>query len=257
MSLHPAKFWYVCDGERIDFSLYGGFIIDWPNGVDGLMANVTNVPGIDGIGTELQSVKLPERIISINGYLIGPNSSEDRRRLQRMFSPMKQGRLYGESLDFQVYYLDCYASTAAKIEGKRKNPRFYLQLTAGYPYWQSQREYKLKVSRIGTAAVCSDLPAVYRMEISCTGDCKNIAFSHANGNEVRYAGALSAGDILSIQVSPFGKVLARIGNRDVIGLVRAELKKLPPGQWNYRLTAEESSGEITAEITYREARDGI
>lgn len=262
MSLHPGKFWYVAGNDRIDFGLYGGYPIDWPSGVDGISPSISTVSGIDGIGSEIQTAKLPERIMSFNGYLTNPYPEEDRRKLRRVFAPMKPGRLYVENLDREVFYLDCYASTEPTIQGKRQFPRFLVQITAGYPYWQSVKNKTFSLPLIGTVStetvnVESDVDAVYSVIFRCTGSCKNIALSDGSGKELRYSGSLSPGETLEISVSPFGQVTAKIGDGNVIGLTSAYLKKIPTGNQALTLAAEENSGTITAEITYREARAGV
>lgn len=264
MSLNRCRFWYIANDDRLDFTFFGGLPIDYPSGVDGLQATISTNRSLDGIGAEIQLAQVPERPITISGYINTPDTGPEERKLHRMFAPLKKGRLYAETDDRRVFWLDCYSAAEPAVEGKRRFPRFLVQITAGYPYWQADDSQNLSLTMTGIRSinavmVVSDVDAVYQAAISCAGgSCKNLALTdQQTGLSLRYGGTLAAGEILEIKVSEFGRVSAAIGSRNVIGLVDVELKKLPAGKPTLIMTADENSGTVTAEITYREAIAGV
>lgn len=264
MSLNRCLFWYEAGGERIDFTFYGGFPIDYPSGVDGLGATISTNRSMDGIGTEIQLAQVPERPVNITGTINTPDTREQVRKLHRMFAPLKKGRLYAETMEHEVFYLDCISSSEPTVQGKRRFPHFLVQLSAGYPYWQAADEREIILTHTGTRTTASvmvesDVDAVYSVVFTCTGgSCKNLALmDNKTGLGMRYSGTLDAGDRLEITISEFGRVTASVGGESVIGLVEADMKKLPAGARLLELLAEENSGTITAEITYKEARAGV
>ena len=264
MSLNRCTFWYETDGKQLDFTFYGGFPVDYPSGVDGLNATVSTVRSMDGVGADVQLAQVPERPVSLTGYIITADAPQEARLLHRMFAPMKRGKLYARTQDREVFYLDCYSSAEPTVEGKKRLPRFLLQLTAGYPYWQSVDSKTLSLSLTGTGStsvvkVESDVDAVYGAVFSCSGgSCKNLALTDKQtGLSLRYSGTLAADERLVVTISEFGRVAAAIGDRNVIGLVAADMKKLTAGNRTLELTAEENSGTVNAEITYREGRAGV
>ena len=122
----------------------------------------------------------------------------------------------------------------------------------------------LSLSLTGTGStsvvkVESDVDAVYGAVFSCSGgSCKNLALTDKQtGLSLRYSGTLAADERLVVTISEFGRVAAAIGDRNVIGLVAADMKKLTAGNRTLELTAEENSGTVNAEITYREGRAGV
>lgn len=264
MSLNRCRFWYETDGDRVDFTFYGGFPIDYPSGADGLQATVSTNRSMDGIGAEIQLSQVPERPMNFSGYIITQETGPEARKLHRMFAPLKKGRLYAETAEHGVFYLDCYSAAEPTVEGKRRFPRFLVQITASYPYWQSAETKMLSLRMtgtgpMGTVPVESDVDAVYSAVFSCSGgSCQNLALAdRQTGLGIRYTGTLSSGEQLVVTISEFGRVAASIGGRNVIGLIDAGLKKLPAGSRVLDLSAEANSGTITAEITYREARAGV
>lgn len=263
MSLNRCLFWYEAGAERIDFTFYGGFPIDYPSGVDGLGATISTNRSLDGVGTEIQLAQVPERPINITGYIITPDTREQERKLHRMFAPLKKGKLYAETMEHEVFYLDCISASEPTVQGKRRFPHFLVQLSAGYPYWQAVEEREITLTLTGTRTTAavrveSDVDAVHRAVLRCTGSCENIAIlDDASKMELRYSGSLRPGEVLEITISPFGKVSALINGESVIGLVDCSLKKLPTGSRNLTITAESNSGSITAEIFYKEGRAGV
>lgn len=264
MSLNRCRFWYETDADRLDFTFYGGFPIDYPSGVDGLQATVSTNKSLDGIGSEIQLSQVPERPMSFSGYIVTQETGQEERKLHRMFAPMKKGRLYAETAEHEIFWLDCYSAAEPTVQGKRRFPRFLVQITASYPYWQADETKTLSFRMAGTGftgtvSVESDVDAVYRALFSCSGgSCRNLTLTdQKTGLGIRYAGTLSDGDTLAVVISEFGRVFAGIGDQNVIGLVDADFKKLPVGSRMLKLTAEENSGTITAMITYREARAGV
>lgn len=264
MSLNRCRFWYETDGDRLDFTFYGGFPIDYPSGVDGLQATVSTNKSLDGIGSEIQLSQVPERPMSFSGYIVTQETGQEERKLHRMFAPMKKGRLYAETAEHERFWLDCYSAAEPTVEGKRRFPRFLVQITASYPYWQADETKTLSFRMTGTGStgavtVESDVDAVYLALFSCSGgSCRNLTLTdQKTGLGIRYTGTLSDGDTLAVVISEFGRVFVGIGDQNVIGLVDADLKKLPVGSRVLKLTAEENSGTITAIIKYREARAGV
>lgn len=264
MSLNRCRFWYETDADRLDFTFYGGFPIDYPSGVDGLQATVSTNKSLDGIGSEIQLSQVPERPMSFSGYIVTQETGQEERKLHRMFAPMKKGRLYAETAEHERFFLDCYSAAEPTVEGKRRFPRFLVQITAGYPYWQAKGISSVTLQTAGsgvekTAEIKSDVDAVFVANFLCAGgNCRNLTLTdRKSGLGIRYGGSLGDGESLSVAISAFGRVIAEIGNRSVIGLVDADLKKLPAGERVLKLTAEENSGIITANLIYREARAGV
>lgn len=264
MSLNRARFWYDSDGETVNFDFYSGFPINFPTGADSLQVTTTPNKNIDGIGSEIQTAQVPERPVTISGYIVTQYTHRENRLLQRVFAPMKKGRLYAEDADHEIFWLDCVSIAQPTVEGKKRFPRFQIQLMASYPYWQSDDVTTEQMVMSGTQAqkelpIVSDVPAVYGISISCAGgSCSGLSFLDLeSGDSVQYSGALAAGDRLDIAISESGTLTATIGERNVIGLVDADMKKLPAGKHTFALAAESNSGTITAEISYREGRGGV
>lgn len=264
MSLNRARFWYESGGETVNFDFYSGFPINFPAGADSLQATTMSNKNIDGIGSEIQTAQVPERTVTISGYIVTPYTHQENRLLQRIFATMKKGRLYAEDAEHEIFWLDCVSIAQPTVEGKKRFPRFQIQLMASYPYWQSEDVTTEQMAMSGTQArkellIVSDVPAIYGISISCAGgSCGGLTFTDLeSGDSVQYSGELAAGERLDIAISGSGKLTATIGERNVIGLVDADMTKLPAGRRAFVITAESNSGTITAEIRYREGRGGV
>ena len=81
MRFHRTRFWYQGAAE-VSFSYYDGYLIDFPAGVSQLDATAVTVRSPDGIGVDIQQQTVPERNVTINGYVFGFPSE----------SPLTQGR---------------------------------------------------------------------------------------------------------------------------------------------------------------------
>lgn len=262
MSLHSTRFWYS-GAEEISFNYYDGYAIDFPDGVSGLASNLDTVRSADGVGVTVQRETVPERPITFNGYIMGIPTGEYRRKLERAFAPLSRGRLWAETEDFGIYFIDCISSAAPTIQGLKIAPRFQATLTAPYPYWQGAilQNILLDTSANGggnfAVNVNSDVPALYSLRLTAGKTSSGISLADAEtGETVRYIGTLEPGQVLEIAADASGRVTAAIGGGSVIGKVEMEMKKLSPGSRTLRLTADQG-GDLRAEITYREARAGV
>lgn len=256
MSLNRTRFWYEGTGI-VQFDLYGGFVIDFPTGAAELASNLDTVRNPDGIGVSIQQMSTPERLVTINGYIMGLPADVYRRQLERAFAPTSAGKLWAETDAHEFFYLDCVSSAAPVIAGNRKYPRFQSTLTACYPYWQRDGTKEIQLRQAaGTGqfnvAVLSDAPALFRAEFSAGSAGSTVALCIGD-TELRYAGAIAAGQLLVVSVDAAGRVAATLDGADVIGNVSGGLKKLPPGQQLLRVEAPPG----TMKITYREARAGV
>ena len=256
MSLSRTRFWYV-GVESVQFDLYGGFAIDFPTGAAELASNLDTVRNPDGIGGSIQQLTTPERLVTINGYIMGLPAGIFRRQLERAFAPTSAGKLWAETDAREFFYLDCVSSAAPVIAGSRKYPRFQVTLTACYPYWQRDGAQEIQLRQTaGTGqfniAVLSDAPALFSAEFLAGADGSGVAL-HIGAAELRYTGAIAAGQLLAVSADAAGRVTATLDGADVIGNVSGGLKKLPPGQQLLRVEAPPG----TMKITYREARAGV
>lgn len=256
MSLNRTRFWYEGTGI-VQFDLYGGFVIDFPTGAAEVASNLDTVRNPDGIGVSIQQMSTPERLVTINGYIMGLPADVYRRQLERAFAPTSAGKLWAETDARELFYLDCISSAAPAIAGSRKYPRFQVTLTACYPYWQRDGTQEIQLRQAaGTGqfdvAVLSDAPALFRAEFSAGSAGSAIALC-IGAAELRYTGAIAAGQLLAVSVDAAGRVAATLDGADVIGNVSGGLKKLPPGQQLLRVEAPPG----TMKITYREARAGV
>lgn len=256
MSLNRTRFWYE-GAETVQFDLYGGFAIDFPTGAAELASNLDTVRNPDGIGGSIQQMTTPERLVTINGYIMGLPAEIYRRRLERAFAPTSVGKLWAETDAHELFYLDCTSSAAPAIAGSRKYPRFQATLTACYPYWQRDGAEEIQLRQAaGTGqfnvAVLSDAPALFSAEFLAGAAGSGVAL-HIGAAELRYTGAIAAGQLLAVSADAAGRVTATLDGADVIGNVSGSLKKLPPGQQLLRLDAPPG----TIKITYREARAGV
>lgn len=259
MSLNRTRLRYS-GAEDVDFSFYGGFPIDFPTGIGGMDCTIGTVRCADGIGTEIQLTTVPERLISISGYVTGIPGKEYRRMLERAFAPTSAGRLWAETEAHERFYLDCISSSAPTIQGARQRPRFQVNLTAAYPYWQRDAEREIRLDAADgaedfDAVIVSDVPVPYRLAISSAAGCQSAAIS-IGARELRYTGAIPAGKTLAIAIAPNGRICADLDGTDVIGRVSGALRKLEPGAQRIHLDIPAGSG-ITAKIIYREGRAGV
>lgn len=260
MSYHRTRFWYS-GTEDVSFTFYDGYAIDFPTGVSTLDATLDTVRSPDGIGSAVQQATVPERNVSINGYVVGFPSEEYRRGLERSFAPLSSGRLWAETEAHELFYLDCISAGTPVIEGIRNKPRFQVALVAQYPYWQRDTYEEFLLSMNGTAGnfsqkIISDVPALFQMDLTASTGCQS-AYVIIGGNELRYNGAIAAGQTLSVQVDPAGRVTAMLGVANVIGNVTGNLKKLPAGAQTIRLEAPGNSGTVTVKMKYKEAKAGV
>lgn len=260
MSFHRTRFWYQGSAE-VSFSYYDGYIIDFPTGVSQLDATVSTVRSPDGIGVAIQQQTVPERSVTINGYVLGFPSEDYRRALERAFAPNSTGRLWAETEDHSLFFLDCVSTGAPEVEGIRNKPRFQVALMAEYPYWQRDTFQAFSLAMTGQAGeyqkeIISDVPALFALDITASAGCQGAAVS-IGGEELRYNGAISAGQTLSVRVDKAGRVSAMLGGQSVVGNVTGGLKKLPPGNQVIRVAAPGNSGTVTSAIKYREARAGV
>lgn len=260
MRFHRTRFWYQGAAD-VSFSFYDGYLIDFPAGVSQLDATAVTVRSPDGIGVAIQQQTVPERNVTINGYVFGFPSEDYRRALERAFAPNSAGRLWAETEDHSLFYLDCFSTGTPVIEGIRNKPRFQVSLMAEYPYWQRDTFQELSFSMEGAAVefrreIISDVPALFVLAITASAGCHGAALV-VGGQELRYNGAISAGQTLSVQVDKAGRASAMLGGQSVVGNLTGGLKKLPTGVQTLRLEAPGNGGTVTAIIKYREARAGV
>lgn len=256
MSLNRTRFWY--EGvEAVQFDLYGGFAIDFPTGAAELASNLDTVRNPDGIGVSVQQMTTPERLVTINGYIMGLPTEIYRRQLERAFTPTSAGKLWAETDAHELFYLDCVSSAAPAIAGSRKYPRFQATLTACYPYWRRDDTEEIQLRQTaGTGqfniSIQSDAPALFKAEFSADSAGAAVALQ-VGTEELRYTGTIAAGQVLAVSADAAGRVSATLDGANVIGNVSGGLKKLPPGQQLLRVEAPPGA----MKITYREARAGV
>lgn len=260
MSYHRARFYYH-GREEVHFSFYDGYIVDFPTGADQLDVSRSTMRNPDGIGVSCQLETVPERIISINGYVMGFPSEDYRRALERTFAPLSTGRLWAETEGYELFFLDCISTGSPVIEGVRNKPRFQIALTAEYPYWQRDTFQELSFSMEGAAGefqreIISDVPVLFELEITAFSGCQGAALV-VGGQELRYNGAIAAGQRLSVRVDGAGRASCTLGGANMIGNLSGGLKKLPAGMQTMRLEAPGNVGTVNAKIKYREARAGV
>lgn len=260
MRFHRTRFWYQGAAD-VSFSYYDGYLIDFPSGVGQLDATAVTVRSPDGIGVDIQQKTVPERNVTINGYVFGFPSEDYRRALERAFAPNSAGRLWAETEDHSLFYLDCFSTGTPVIEGIRNKPRFQVALMAEYPYWQRDvfREFRLELTgETGEypREIISDVPALFELNVTASSGCQGAALV-VGGQELRYNGAIPAEQTLSVLVDKSGRVSAMLGGQSVLGNVTGGLKKLPTGAQTMRLEAPGNGGTVTAIIKYREARAGV
>lgn len=260
MRFHRTRFWYQGAAE-VSFSYYDGYLIDFPSGVSQLDATAVTVRSPDGIGVAIQQQTVPERNVTINGYVFGFPSEDYRRALERAFAPNSTGRLWAETEDHSLFYLDCFSTGTPVIEGIRNKPRFQVSLMAEYPYWQRDTFQELSFSMEGAAVefrreIISDVPVLFVLAITASAGCQGAALV-VGGQELRYNGAIPAGQTLSVLVDKAGRASAMLGGQSVVGNLTGGLKKLPTGVQTMRLEAPGNGGTVTAIIKYREARAGV
>lgn len=260
MSYHRARFYYQ-GREEVHFSFYDGYIVDFPTGVGQLDVSRSTLRNPDGIGVSRQLETVPERNISINGYVMGFPCEDFRRRLERTFAPLSTGRLWAETEGHELFFLDCVSTGSPVIEGVRNKPRFQIALAAEYPYWQRDTFQELTFSLEGTAGafhqeIISDVPVLFELEITASAGCQGATLV-VGGQELRYNGAIAAGQVLSVRVDGHGLVSCTLGGQNVIGNLSGGLKKLPAGEQTLLLEAPGNNGTVNAKIKYREARAGV
>lgn len=260
MSYHRARFWYQ-GAENIHFGLYDGFIVDFPTGVGQLDASRSTLRNPDGIGVSCQLETVPERNISINGYVMGSPCETYRRMLERAFAPLSAGKLWAETESHELFFLDCISTGSPVTEGIRNKPRFQVALVAEYPYWQRDTIQELSFAMEGAVRefqreIISDVPALFELEITASAGFQGAALVIGD-QDLRYNGAILAGQTLSVRVDGYGLVSCMLGGADVIGNLSGGLKKLPAGMQTIKLEAPGNSGTVTAKIKYREARAGV
>lgn len=260
MSYHRTRFWYQ-GRENVSFSFYDGYAVDFPTGVGQLDASRSTLRNPDGIGVSSQLETVPERNISINGYVMGFPSEDYRRALERSFAPLSSGRLWAETEGHELFFLDCISTGSPVIEGVRNKPRFQIALAAEYPYWQRDTFQELSFAMEGTAGafqreIISDVPVLFELEITASSGCQGAALV-VGGQELRYNGAIAAGQRLFIRVDGAGLVSCTLGGANVIGNLTGGLKKLPAGTQTLKLESPGNVGTVNAKIKYREARAGV
>lgn len=258
MSLNRTRFWYE-GAERVHFDYYHGLPIDYPSGASELAGTLSTAEAPDGVGVEVQRVSVPERNVTINGYIIQLPTAPVRRLLERAFCPAARGRLWAETEEAERFYLDCISSAAATIEGARSFPRFQVQLSAPYPYWQRDREETVTLAGAGsvTADIGTDVPALFTLAVTAAGGAASGIRLTVGGEYVYFSGTLAAGQTLTVSSDAAGRVSATVGGSSVIGQVSGALKKLPAGRQTLTLTAQGAAGTVSATIKYREARAGV
>lgn len=104
--------------------------------------------------------------------------------------------------------------------------------------------------------IISDVPVLFEIAITASAGCQGAAI-RIGGEELRYNGAIAAGQTLSVLVDKSGRVSCTLGGQNVIGNLSGGLKKLPAGMQTLRLEAPGNGGTVTAKIKYREERAGV
>ena len=260
MSYHRTRFYYQ-GREEVHFSFYDGYVVDFPTGVGQLDASRSTLRNPDGIGVSCQLETVPERLISINGYVMGFPCEDYRRALERTFAPLSSGRLWAETEEHELFFLDCISTGAPVIEGVRNKPRFQIALAAEYPYWQRDIYQELSLSLDGTAGefrreIIGDVPALFELEITASSGCQGAALL-VGGQALRYNSVIGAGQTLAIRVDGYGLASCTLDGANVIGNLSGGLKKLPAGMQTLKLEAPGNSGTVTAIIKYREGRSSV
>lgn len=258
MSLNRTRFIYE-GAETVHFDYYHGLPIDYPSGASELAGTLSTAEAPDGVGVEVQRVSVPERSITINGYIIQLPSAPARRLLERAFAPCSSGRLWAVTEGERRFFLDCISSASAVIAGARQFPRFQVQVSAPYPYWQAEQETTVAIPTAGSVVeeIGTDVPTLFTLAVTAAGGAANGIRLTVGGQYLHYAGALSAGQTLTVSSDAAGRVSATVGGSSVIGQVSGALKKLPAGRQTLTLTAQGAAGTVSATIKYREARSGV
>lgn len=257
MNLNRARFWYE-GAATVHFDYYHGLPIDYPSGASELAGTLSTAEAPDGVGVEVQRISVPERNVTINGYIIQLPSAPVRRLLERAFAPCSSGRLWAATEGERLFYLDCISTAAPTIEGARQYPRFQAQVSAPYPYWQAELETAVTIPTAGSLAaeIGTDVPTLFTLAVNAAGGAVQGVRLTVGGEYVHFSGTLAAGQTLTVSSDAVGRVSATVGSDSVVGQVSGDLKKLPPGRQTLTLEAQ-GDGQVSAIIVYREARAGV
>lgn len=265
MSNLRVHFKYSSGNDSIDFSFYGGFVINFPVGADSLTVSLNNVDNVDGIGSMVGNASVSARPITIEGYIVGYEQEQLRRLLQRTVVPLRQGKLTAEDNHGNVYYLDCVPVTTPAIEGERCLPRFQLQLSAPYPYWQRTEHTDIPIlltadSMYANVDIQSDVPAMYQLYLTASGGSVSSIWltDTVSRKQAAYLGEIPDGKTLVISFREDGRVYANIDGTSVINNIRCTLKKLDPGSYPLYISAVRAAGaQLSCVLRYWEGRAGV
>ena len=122
-------------GGEIIFDYDHGYLINKPDGIDTLSINLSTAQGIGQIGATVQAQSVQVRPIVISGIICGDDQDAKKDALQAVVRPDLSGTLYADTWSIAVY-----VSETPTIGPQKKFANFTLQLTAPYPYWQSEDE---------------------------------------------------------------------------------------------------------------------
>ena len=120
--------------QKIDFSLKGAMPIIKADGINGHDIEVSEVQGLNQIGTSVTSTTVKSKTISLMGY-IKDNVTRNRRDLINVMRPQMKGTLYTE-IEGITYGLDVVIKQTPIIGAGTSYMPFEVDLLAPYPYWK-------------------------------------------------------------------------------------------------------------------------
>lgn len=253
-------FWYESRGETVSLQYVDGYLIEWPQGVDGISVSFSEGRTPDGVGSPSWEEQVPARPVTIDGYVVTRPADKRVRALLKIFAAGTQGRLYAKDLDDRIWWLGCKVQATPSIEGRTSLPRFQVQLRADYPYWQSQEVNMLSIPLGGTvqAEIGGDEPVLYRMTVTVqSGAAESVTLrDNGSGAVMQYAGQVGTGQTLRLEVNASGRISCTLNGSSVINAVTGGLRKIPAGARTLSVSVDGSAAG-TAVIEYQEALSGV
>lgn len=123
---------YTSPAGSFEFSLESGNWVERFNSPSAVSVAFSVAKGSQKYGARIEDQKVSPANISIEGTIMG-DSTERRRKMQRVFAPMQKGILTfnGE------YFMEVYPKESVMLERFVRNPRFNVSLYAPDPYWHN------------------------------------------------------------------------------------------------------------------------
>lgn len=280
MSFLSKVFRYVNEkGESLAFTYDNGFLINKPAGIDTIQVNMSQVTGIEQVGSTIQSANIQPRPVTVSGVLFGGFVKQNKDKLLTVVRPDLKARLYADD-----YYLSVRPTSTPTIDPSEGFARFQFSVIAPYPYWLHENEVKVILSglqymfklpwnmsreyqfaeRLESQFVNvqnrGQIPVPLTVTFFARGDCENPKLINVNtGKYMLIQKELTAGERVVVEITHDRTRVTSSVDGDIRGALslRSTLNSLEVGDNVLKPEAEEGGDQLEVSVEFTKEIVGI